>query len=83
MRLYISPSRYYAVSVERDLFGQPVIVCYHGGRHNRLGAIRTEPFERKRLREIAKDRRAHGYSLIHSEACKRPSNAWPHALTKP
>lgn len=60
-RLYLTPSRYYAVAVQRDLFGQPVIVCIHGGRHNRLGAVRTEPFTRQRLREIARERRAHGY----------------------
>ncbi|MCG8990897.1 hypothetical protein LH427_03720 [Laribacter hongkongensis] len=63
MRLYLSPTRYYSVAIQLDLFGEPVIVRAWGGRGNRLGGTATEPFSRKRLREIAKERRRHGYSL--------------------
>jgi len=63
MRLYLSPTRYYTVAIQLDLFGQPVIVRSWGGRFNRLGGTQTEPFSRERLREIGKERRAHGYRL--------------------
>lgn len=61
MRIYVTRTRYYAVAVQLDLFGEPVIVRAWGGRGNRLGGTATEPFSRRRLREIARERRAHGY----------------------
>ncbi|WP_275666452.1 hypothetical protein [Laribacter hongkongensis] len=32
MRLYLSPTRYYSVAIQLDLFGEPVIVRAWGGR---------------------------------------------------
>ncbi|RXZ42725.1 WGR domain-containing protein [Crenobacter cavernae] len=63
MRLYLSSSRFYAVAVQRDLFGEPVIVRCWGGRGSRLGGMTTEPFSWPRLHQIHKERRRHGYSL--------------------
>lgn len=65
MRLYLSPDRYYAVIIQQDLFGQPVLVRALGGRNNRLGGSATEPFSPARLAQIDKERRAHGYWRLY------------------
>jgi predicted DNA-binding WGR domain protein len=64
MRIYISPSRYYAVAVQHDLFGQTVIIRSWGGRWSRSGGTATEPYSRERMNEIDKTRRAHGYARL-------------------
>lgn len=63
MRVYLSPTRYYVVAVQRDLFGSCVLVRTWGGRGSRRGGTATEPYSHERLIEIDKARRAHGYSL--------------------
>lgn len=64
MQLYLTPDRYYAVTVQHDLFGQTVIVRSWGGRRSRLGGIATEPYSPDRMQQIDKERRAHGYTLV-------------------
>ena len=61
MRFYRTDSRYYYVKVERDLFGRRVIVRCWGGIRSRLGGLATEPMVGGRLKEIEKERAAHGY----------------------
>lgn len=63
MRIYISTSRYYAVAVQSDMFGQTVIVRSWGGRWSRSGGTATEPYTTERIAQIHKERLAHGYSL--------------------
>lgn len=40
-RRWESETRYYAVSIDRDLLGDLVLVRYNGGKRSRLGAMRT------------------------------------------
>ena len=61
MRIYVTTTRYYAVGVQLDPFGEAVIVQCCGSRRNNLGCTATEPFSRERLHEIAKEQRAHDY----------------------
>lgn len=63
MRLYLTPERFYAVTVQRDLFGERVIVRCWGGRGSRRGGMASEPFTPGRLAEIDNSRRAHHYEL--------------------
>ena len=65
MRLYLTIDRWYCVALSRDLFGEIVIVCQYGGRHNHIRHTRTLPFSRNALRQIIRDRIAHGY-------CRQP-----------
>jgi len=65
MRIYLTATRYYSVHIQPDLFGQPVIVRAWGGRHNRLGGMATEPYAPGRLRQIHRERIAHGYAVAH------------------
>lgn len=61
MRTYRTADRYYSISVQRDLFGEVVIVRAWGGIDNRRGGIASEPLDRERLRKLYKERLAHGY----------------------
>ena len=65
LRIYVTATRYYAVGVQYDLFGEPCIVRSWGGRFNRLGGAASEPFSRQRMRQIERERRAHGYQRIY------------------
>lgn len=65
-RRWESETRYYAVSIERDLLGDLVLVRYNGGKRSRLGAMRTtflasiEDGQRE-IERIAKRRRQRRY----------------------
>ena len=61
MRIYRTAERYYCIELKRDLFGTVVIVRCWGGNDNRRGGIASEPLEPGRLRQINKERLAHGY----------------------
>jgi len=63
MRLYLTQRRYYAIAVQPDLFGSPVIVRYWGSRLSRFGQVLTEPYSPDRLTQLDKERKAHGYVL--------------------
>lgn len=64
MRLYRTDTRYYCVAVQRDLFNDPVIIRCWGGRFNNLGGMASEPLVPGRLRQIDRERRAHGYCRV-------------------
>lgn len=64
MRFYRTDTRYYSVAVQRDLFGEAVIIRCWGGLFNHLGGIATEPLVPGRLREIHRERLAHGYRRV-------------------
>ncbi len=66
MRRYVTEARYYAVVVQEDLFGEPVIVRYWGGRGSKLGGSKTEPYSAERLQQIDQERLAKGYTLLPS-----------------
>lgn len=65
-RCWESETRYYAVSIDRDLLGDLVLVRYNGGKRSRFGAMRTtflpsiEDGQRE-IERIAKRRRQRRY----------------------
>lgn len=61
MRVYRTADRYYCIAIQRDLFDAVVIVRTWGGIHSKRGGIASEPLTRCRLRQIYKERLAHGY----------------------
>lgn len=65
MRLYLSRTRWYAITLDADLFGQPLLVCRFGGLRNSLHGQHEIPLNPGQLtamvREIRKRRVAHGY----------------------
>ena len=55
--------RYYAIGQPApDLFGDQVVVAYHGSIHSRIGGVRTWPASQ--LPHLVKTRLAHGYHEI-------------------
>lgn len=44
--------RYYAVSFGVDLFGEPVVVVAHGGRHTRIARTTTSPLQGRRQADV-------------------------------
>ena len=65
MRLYLSSSRWYTITLDADLFGHPLLVCRFGGLRNSLPGQHEIPIEPGTLsvtvRTIHKKRIAHGY----------------------
>lgn len=62
-----SESRYYAVRVQLDLFGDLILSRYWGGKESHRGGERHEPVPSleaalSRMMEIDRDRQRHGYA---------------------
>ena len=62
-------TRYYAVRIQRDLFGDLILTRYWGGKDSHRGGEKREPcvsedFAYDRLEKIKKDRQRHGYNLV-------------------
>lgn len=77
---WLSRDRYYHMRVERDLFGNDVLMAYWGGRQNRLGgrkalAIGDESIALEMTR-VAEVRAQHGYRLSdgHTNHFQQPSS---------
>jgi len=64
MRIYRTQHRYYHLRLSRDMWGQRVLIRTWGGLANRLGGMEIEPLVVGRLREIDRERKAHGYQRI-------------------
>lgn len=56
--------RWYKVRVQKDLFGQVVILCLWGSLDSRLGGKRCEPYARERLLAILKRRQKRKYEAV-------------------
>jgi predicted DNA-binding WGR domain protein len=61
-----SKTRYYAVRVQADLFGDVILSRYWGGKNSHRGGEKHEPLAtleavKRRLSEIDRDRRRNGY----------------------
>ena len=73
MRLFQrADGRYYAILAPfPDLFGDPVVVTFHGNVHSRIGGQKTyfcdygDGF--RAIECLVKTRLAHGYREIHDE----------------
>ena len=63
MRLFRRPDgRYYAIlDPVPDLFGEPVIVMFHGSIHSRMGGSRSWPAPDIDVDAVARLRAGHGY----------------------
>jgi len=83
MRLYQSPSRWYTIMLDADLFGHPLLVCRFGGNHNALHGQHEIPIEPGQLaqlvRAIRKRRLAHGYQPVGKT--KSPEQSGPGVAT--
>lgn len=64
MRIYRTTHRYYHLRIDRDMWGNRVLIRTWGGLQNRLGGMEIEPLARGRLREIERERVSHGYRRV-------------------
>ena len=67
-------SRYYTMQIQRDLFGELVVVCCWGSHFTKQGGIKTilaktEEGADKIIRQIALLREKRGYVFIKSNCC--------------
>ena len=75
-----SETRYYAVVLQQDLFGDWVLTTARGGKRNRLGGVRhlvvsTKEEGLKKIQALHRLRLRHGYQLTSSDSVSltRPS----------
>lgn len=62
-----TPNRYYEARVERDLFGESILLAINGGKNSHRGMARVVAVGDgipPALASIAKRRRAHGYVQV-------------------
>lgn len=64
-----SGTRYCTAALEQDLLGDTIVLTTHGGRYNKLGGVRAyvvpdQAAGERKIRELHKVRRRHGYQLV-------------------
>jgi len=76
-QFFIKGTRYYQITLTRDLLGDWVVTKINGRRGSRLGRIRNTPVASARdgralIEEASRLRIAHGYRLRCAAGAKRP-----------
>lgn len=66
---WVTQTRFYQVSLQKDLFGDLSVLCVWGSRSSRHGRHKLIPCSnigeaRKAVRAIAKTRRRHNYQFV-------------------
>jgi predicted DNA-binding WGR domain protein len=66
--IWISPNRYYIISVQGNLFGEPTVIKSWGGLKSRLGNYAIETFNSlkdalKAIDKLSEVRQKRGYCL--------------------